>query len=163
MKHFLGSFIFSFLMLPLFLNAQELVSVSTYKTFSSSANLDYMDQPTRADLNLTSTYAPEKDKCKTYKGMKVAGLVLTITGPVVFVGGTVLVVIGAINSEDNGDKYAGLAAVGAIGMVTGALMTGAGIPLLIVGNIKSKKYCGGKSSQLNLNTNKNGIGLAFTF
>lgn len=107
----------------------------------------------------------EKDKCRTYTKMKKAGLVMTIVGPIVMVGGVAMMLTGILTSDEELDVNTGLVVGGYVGIVAGALTTAGGIPLLIVGNVKSKQYCNGKkrSSQLNLNSGKNGVGVALAF
>lgn len=151
------------LFFPLFASAQDMaVSTTFYKTFVSSANLDYMDQAKASDLLLYSESFAGKDKCRSYKSMRRAGTIMTIVGPVVFVGGVVTLIAGVLRSEDNEDQGLGLAGIGLIGMGSGAVLTGAGIPLMIVGGIKSRQYCG-KSSSMIIRSGKNGVGAALVF
>jgi len=134
--------------------SQDLAQNNEYKTFASSAHLDYMDQATESDLYLYSGNLMEKDKCRTYTKMKKAGLVMTIVGPIVMVGGVAMMLTGILTSDEELDVNTGLVVGGYVGIVAGALTTAGGIPLLIVGNVKSKQYCNGKkrNSQLNLNS-----------
>lgn len=145
--------------------SQDLAQNNEYKTFASSAHLDYMDQATESDLYLYSGNLMEKDKCRTYTKMKKAGLVMTLVGPIVMVGGVAMMLTGILTSDEELDVNTGLVVGGYVGIVAGALTTAGGIPLLIVGNVKSKQYCNGKkrNSQLNLNSGKNGVGVALAF
>ena len=165
MKNFTKLLLFLAFVLPNITFSQNEVAVATdYKTFASSANLEFTEKATADDLDFNSYHAV-KDKCQTYKSMRTAGLVMTIVGPPVFVGGVILL-FSSIFDEDYYDDDAGLgrAGLGLLGMGTGAVLTGAGVPLLIVGGIKSKKYCGAKGkSSMNLGVQKSGVGAALTF
>ncbi len=152
-------------LIPFTMYGQEMADNTGYKTFASSANLGYMDQSMGSDLNLYSGNLMAKDKCASYTKMKKAGLVMTIVGPIVMVGGIAMMVTGLITSDEDLDVNTGLIIGGYAGLVVGGLTTAAGIPLLVIGNSKSKQYCGGKkrNSQLNLNSGKNGVGVALAF
>lgn len=151
------------LFFPLFAGAQDVaVSTTDYKTFVSSANLEYMDRATASDLLLYSGDFAAKDKCKSYTSMKKVGTVLTIVGPVVFAGGVASLIVGVIRSEEDEDQGLGLAGIGLLGMGSGFVLTGAGVPLMIVGRIKSRQYCG-KSSSMIIQSGKNGVGAALVF
>ena len=164
MKNFTKLFLFMAFTLPALTYGQnEMAHNTNIKTFASSANLSHLDVATKADLDFYNKNFAAKDKCGTYKGMRTAGIVMTIAGPVMFVGGVVLLISGLADDLDSDEDQIGRAGFGLASMATGIIVTGAGVPLMIIGGIKAKKYCPGGRTSMSLGTQKNGVGAALTF
>ncbi len=168
MKSLTQILFFTFIMLPVFSFAQNEMAVnSKYKTFSSSVNLEFTEKAAATDLLLNGyNLAHENDKCNTYKKMKTAGIVMTIAGSTAFAGGVALIIIGAIEDEENIKEHDvnGKVIAGIFTALGGGMTATAGIPLLIIGAVKSKKYCNGtdKTSMI-LGAHENGVGAKITF
>ncbi len=113
--------------------------------------------------------AYNEDKYQKFKKMRTTGMVLTGVGAGLITTGIILISSG--NSEKNnfgnnggtiyvddltpGDrKIVG----GVFCIIFGTLSTGGGITLWTIGNNKMKKY-----SALNLQSTKNGLGVAYSF
>lgn len=157
-------FMMAFILPVLSYGQNELASNTEFKSFSSSVNLEFTEVASAADLDF-NTYHLAKDKCKTYKSMRTAGLIMTIVGPPVFIGGVVLMISTILDDDyyDNGEGL-GRAGLGLLGMGTGVVLSGAGVPLLVIGSVKSKKYCNNNvRSSMNLGIQKSGVGAALTF
>lgn len=139
-----------------FLNSDraELASLGTYENIGSATFVSRNSDGAR---------------CEKAKKMKTVGIILSAVGGTFLIGGIAMEAI-AVNSLSSGNlvgddmTYVGLVGGGAACIIVGLAGAGAGIPLAIIGAAKSKRYCGAaKESSLNLNTGKNGLGLAYKF
>ena len=161
------SLLLAFLLPVISYGQKEMASINDYKTFSSSANLEFTEKGTAADLLINANYkVADKDKCKTYKSMRTAGLIMTIAGSAVFAGGIALLITTAFDEDtyDNDDHVEGKVVLGVASIIGGGLTGTAGIPLMIIGGIKSKKYCSEKDkTSMNIGTQRNGVGASLTF
>ncbi|HMR83011.1 MAG TPA: hypothetical protein PKE30_07765 [Niabella sp.] len=109
-----------------------------------------------------------EEKYRKFKKMRTNGIILTGIGAGLITGGVVLVAIGAKDNHNDGywdgDYYYessdGKIIAGALGIVFGTLSTGGGITMWVIGNNKMKKYGGG---EISLQSNKNGLGVAYRF
>lgn len=122
--------------------------------------------------------AAEYDKCRTYKRMQTAGIVLLATGVPTMVTGGVMMHVGArggvvINTTGDGRpntvrRYSadnpGLIAAGAVFTTLGVAMTASGTALTIAGSVKKHKYCGSASPRaFYISPSNSGTGIAATF
>ncbi len=113
--------------------------------------------------------AYNEEKYRKFKKMRTTGMVLTGVGAGLITTGIVLIASGSkdthfgptggtvyVDEMTDGDrKVVG----GAFCVVFGALSTGGGITLWAIGNNKMKKY----GNAVNLQSTKNGVGLAYSF
>ncbi len=148
--------------IPLTMNGQDMADNSGYKTFASSANLDYTDRLAESDLYLYSGNIKIQDRCKKYTNLKEVGTVMTVVGVLSFVVGII-----AFNNAEAEDSFlfSTQESLGLLGMGAGIGLTGAGVPIMVVGIVKSNQYCGkdGSAPRLILKSSGNGAGLALTF
>ena len=110
-----------------------------------------------------------EEKYRKFKKMRTGGIVLTSVGAGMLIGGIALLVDGGNDldnyywNEHDYDSYNdsdGKLIAGAVGVVMGSLSIGGGITMWVIGNNKMKKYGGGS---VQLQSSKNGVGLAYTF
>ncbi|MFN8276796.1 MAG: hypothetical protein U0T84_04895 [Chitinophagales bacterium] len=117
--------------------------------------------PVFASAQSSSHYLFSKDnvKCDRFTKMNKAGKILWIVGTPVAAAGLSMIIAGvAIGYSADAFAGTGLAAGGAATFVVGLGCIGAGVPLYIIGRHNVNKYC-----SINLQQNKNGIGLACNF
>ncbi|MFT3904444.1 MAG: hypothetical protein QM727_14835 [Niabella sp.] len=104
-----------------------------------------------------------EEKYQKFKKMRTGGIVLTFVGAGLIATGTALIASAEDErdydyySDDNGE---GKAIAGVLCVAFGTLSTGGGITMWVIGNNKMKKYGRG---QVSVQSNKNGIGLAYRF
>ncbi len=107
-----------------------------------------------------------EEKYLRFRNMRNGGIALTFVGAGLITTGALLVA--SAENERDYDYYADYsnerkerkAIAGVLCILFGAASTGGGITMWAIGNNKMKKYGGGKIS---LQSNKNGLGVAYRF
>ncbi|MBX3242439.1 MAG: hypothetical protein KIT80_04815 [Chitinophagaceae bacterium] len=103
--------------------------------------------------------AYDEEKYRKFKKMRTAGMVLTGVGVGLITTG---IVLGNSSRNYDEDDWGGSftdAVGGAICILLGTVSTGGGVTFWIIGNNKMKKY----GNTVNLQSTKNGLGLAYSF
>lgn len=143
---------------PLFLNADH-------------AQLASAGQTSFVDYNAFRKESGGDDgKCGKFKKMKLAGIIAASVGGGLLITGIALEAIAVHNETGayyNGYTYVGatedvgLVGGGAACIAFGLIGVGGGVPLAVIGSVKSRKYCGGGRSYMELSTKGNGLALNF--